>query len=72
MKEKQVQGKSPFNLIFLFLAELGLHSCVNFSLVVASGGYFRCNAQAFHRGGFSCWGAQALGMWASVAVAPGL
>ena len=29
-------------------------------------------AQASHWGNFSCWGAQALGTWASVAVAPGL
>ena len=31
-----------------------------------------CGAGASHRGGFSCWGAQTLGAWASVVVALGL
>ena len=43
-------------LIYLFLAALGL--C--------------CGAWASHCSGFSCCGAQALGVWASVVVAHGL
>ena len=31
-----------------------------------------CGVQASHRGGFSCCGARALGMWAAVAAAPRL
>ena len=42
------------------------------SLAVANGATLRCGAQASHFGGFSCCGAQALGMQASVAVARGL
>ena len=46
-----------YNLfIYLFLAALGL--C--------------CGARASHCGGFSCYGAQALGAWASVVAARGL
>ena len=61
----------PLNLfIYLFI-----YGCVGslllcgLSLVVVSGGYssLRCGARAYY-GGFSC-GAQALGAWASVAVA---
>ena len=37
-----------------------------------AGAALRCGARASHRGGFSCCGAQALGAWASVAVAHGL
>ena len=42
------------------------------SLVAASGATLRCNARASHCGGFSCCGARALGVQASVAVACGL
>ena len=52
---------------------LGLHCCARaFSLIAASGGCSSLGAQASHRGGFSCCGAQALGTWASVVVARGL
>ena len=36
-REKPIQRRNPF--IYLFLAVLHLHCCVDFSLVVASGGY---------------------------------
>ena len=36
------------------------------------GATLRCGAQASHRGGFSCCGARALGVWASVVVVCGL
>ena len=42
------------------------------SLVAASGGYSSLRARASHCGGFSCCGARALGVWASVVVACGL
>ena len=44
-----------FNVLFIFLAALGLHCC----------------AWASHCGGFSCCGARPLGAWASVVVAVG-
>ena len=37
-----------------------------------AGATLRCDAWASHCGGFSCCGAWALGMWASVVVARGL
>ena len=48
---------------YIFLAVLGLHSCVGFSLVVAeSGGLLHSSgAWVSHGGGFSCCRAQALG-----------
>ena len=55
-----------FWLCWVFVAACGL------SLVVASGGYSCCCAQASHCGGFSCCGARALGTRASVVVAHGL
>jgi len=33
-----------------------------------AGAALRCGASASHHGGFSCWGAQALGIWASTVV----
>ena len=53
-------------LCWVFVAVRGL------SLVVASGGYSSLWCVASYCGGFSCCGAQALGAWASVAVARGL
>ena len=38
------------------------------SPVAGSGGDSSCGAQAFHCSGFSCFGAPALGVWASVVV----
>ena len=48
-------------LIYLFLAVLGLHCCVGFSLLAASKGYSRCGSQASHCGSFSRCGTWALG-----------
>ena len=45
---------------------------MGFSLVAASGATLHCGAWASHCGGFSCCGAQALGVQASVVVARGL
>ena len=50
--------------MYLFLAVLGLHCCMDFSLPMASGAaaglLSRCGAQASHCGGFSRCRAQAL------------
>ena len=63
-----------WDILFFFLIIYFIYGCVGslllrvgFSLVVASGDYssLRC-------AGFSCCGAQALGVWASVVVARGL
>ena len=44
-----------------------------FSLVVVSGGLLSaCDARASHCGGFFCYGARAIGLWASIVAAPGL
>ena len=40
---------------------LGPRRRTGFSLAVESRGYSCCDVQASHGGGFSCWGAQALG-----------
>ena len=49
-------------IIYIFLALLGLHSCVGFSLVVAERGLLHsCDAWVSHCGGFSCCRVQALG-----------
>ena len=50
-----------YNFICLFLAVLGHHHCVGFSLVVASGGSSRCGARASPGSVCSCCGAWALG-----------
>ena len=42
------------------------------SLVAVSGGTLHCGARASHCGGFSCCGALALGLQASVMVVHGL
>ena len=55
-----------FWLRWVFIAVCGL------SLVAASGGSSSLRCAASHRGGFSCCGAWALGMRASVVVARGL
>ena len=50
------------NVIYLFLAVLGLCRCLGFPQVVAIRGYsLSCGAQASCCGGFSCCRAQALG-----------
>lgn len=43
------------------MAVLDLQCCTGFSLVVVSRGSSRCCARASRCGGFSYWGAQALG-----------
>ena len=57
-------------IFFFFLAALGLCCCMRaFSSCREWGVTLRCGARASHCGGFSCFGAQALGTRASVAVA---
>ena len=51
---------------YLFLAVLGLHCCLGFSLVVVSGGISSLQC------GFSCCRARTLGHTGSVVAAPGL
>ena len=51
---------------------LGLGCCTSSSLVVVSGGYSLVEVCMFLSSGFSYCRAQALGMRASVVVAPGL
>ena len=59
--------------IYLFLAALGLRCCMwTFSSCGKRGLLLSCGARASHCGGFSCCGAWALGMQASVVVALGL
>ena len=55
-----------FWLRWVFVAAHGL------SLVAVSGATLHCGARASHCGGFSCCGAGALGVRASVVVARGL
>ena len=50
-----------FYNFYLFLAVLVLRFSEGFSLVVVSGGYSRCGAQASRCGDFPCCGAWALG-----------
>ena len=47
--------------MYLFLAVLGLHCCVDFSLVAVRRGYSSCRAQASRYDSFFCCRAQALG-----------
>ena len=58
---------------------LFIYGCIGSSLLRAGFLWLRpaeatlcCGVQASHCGGFSCWGAQALGMQASVVAASGL
>ena len=56
-----------------FMAVLGACCCVwVFSSCGGKGLLPSCSARAPHCPGFSCWGAQVPGWWASAAVAPGL
>ena len=56
-----------------FLVPLGLHCLHRLSLIAAKWGLLSsCSARASHFGGFSCFGAQALGAWVSVVSAFGL
>ena len=59
-------------LIYLVLAALGLCCCTLLSLVAESRGYSSLQCTPSHCGGFSCWGAWALGSRDSVVVAHGL
>ena len=59
--------------LFYFLAALGLRCCSQaFSSCGEGGPTLRCGARASHYSGFSCCGARALGLRASVVVARGL
>ena len=56
--------------LFYFLAALGLHYYTRaFSSCSEQGLLSSCGTRASHCGGFSCYGAQALGTSSSVAVA---
>ena len=55
--------------IYLFLAALGLRCCAGFLQLRPAGATLRCGARASHHSAFSCCGARALGMWASIVVA---
>ena len=60
-----------FTYLFAYLgAVVGLSCCTGISLVAGLG--YSCSVWAFHCGGFSCCGAQVLGLAGSVAVAHGL
>ena len=50
-----------FKKSFIYLTELGLGCCADFSLAVASGTIIYCSARASHCSGFSCYKAQDLG-----------
>ena len=56
-------------LIYLFLLHRVFIAGCGLSLVRRAGAALRCSAWASHCGGFSCCGAWALGMQASVVVA---
>ena len=58
--------------IYLFLTALGFRCCTQAFLVAASRGYSLLRCAGLSLSGFSCCGAQALGVWASVVVALGL
>ena len=62
--------KFIYLFIYLFLAVLGLRCCAPaFFMLRRAGATLHCSAWASHCSGFSCCGAQALGVWASVVVA---
>ena len=48
-----------FLISLLFLAVLGHHGCMDFSLVVETGSYAGYGMMASHSSGLSCRGAQA-------------
>ena len=58
-------------IYFLFLAAFCLHRCMRAFSLWRAGATLRCGARASHCIGFSCCGAQALGVWASIVVARG-
>ena len=58
--------------IYLFLACWVFVAVHGLSLVLVSGSTLRCGLRASHCSGFSCCGARALGVRASVVVAHGL
>ena len=59
-------------IYLLFLAVLGLCCCAQvFASLQRAGATPCCGAWASHCCGFSCFGAWALGVWASVVAAPG-
>ena len=69
----------PIFIAFFFFIDLFIFGCVGSSLLRTgflqlqwAGATLRCGARTSHCGGFSCCGARALGVWASVVVARGL
>ena len=59
--------------IYLFMAALGLRCCMQaFSSCGERGATLHHGVRASHCRGFSCFGAPAVGVWASVVVARGL
>ena len=65
--------------IYIYIFNLFIFGCIGPLILRAdslqlwwAGATLRCGAQDSHCGGFSCWGAQALGTWASAVVARGL
>ena len=63
---------SSFKNKFIFGCVGSLLLCAGFLWLRRAGATLRCGAQASHCGGFSCCGARALGVQASVVVARGL
>ena len=59
----------PLSVIFTRFIYLCIYLFLNLFLAALG---LRCGAWAYHCGGFSCCGARALGVWASVLVAQGL
>ena len=70
LSDHQVTADSFFFLFFACIGSLLL--CAGFLKLWPAGATLHCGARASHRGGFSCCGARALGVQASVAVASGL
>ena len=61
-----------FLIYFILLAGLGRRCCARAFSSCGERGLLCCGAQASHCNGFTCWGARALGAWASVVVTRGL
>ena len=71
--EKETVGQKCMILVSLFFGCVGsslLHA--GFLQLWRAGATLCCSAQSSHCGGFSCCGARALGVWASVVAACGL
>ena len=72
-RKKGINTPSVVVFFFFFLAVLGLHCCWTFPSSCSEWGPLSsCTARVSHCGGFSCFGAQAVGHGGSVVVAPRL